>query len=90
MKAYDRKSDIDMFVPNTDRTHLARALECVTKSTLTSELVNMLLNFNPWQISKVLHIKYVVTMHGPAFLRWLEGQVSHKQSPFLIIDSLAL
>jgi len=77
VKIYHGRSDVDIFVLIPDHRHLARTIECIAKSAPTSELVDTLLHFSPWQMTGS-EFRYNISTQGPVFLGWLEAQASHE------------
>ena len=88
VKVYLGRSNIDVFVLITDHKHLALVVECIANSAPISELVDILLHFNLWQVDlpqsqywntwqvDVPRSKYKISTQGPIFLGWLEEQVT--------------
>jgi hypothetical protein len=68
-----------LFILNADFKHFGRTMECIVNSAPTSELVNTLLEFNPWLMESSLKIS-TIFLDTPLFLPWLESQASHELS----------
>ena len=75
---YHGTSGVDSYILILDHRHLARAIECIAKSTPTTELVSMLLHFNLWGMAGDPQFRYKISTQGPVILTWLEAQVSHE------------
>jgi hypothetical protein len=88
VKVYYQRPDINTFILNADRQHFDRAMECIVNSVPTSELVDVLLHFNPWEIESGPKFQLEIFPRTPSFLRWLKSQASHEPSSFLIIIRL--
>jgi hypothetical protein len=74
-----------MFILVADRRHFCRTTECIVNSVPTNELVNTLLDFNPWPLENNPTLRPIFPQ-TPSFLWWLKRQAT--PSPSLIIIRL--